>query len=133
MSKKDERREALLRFIRRRSGRRFTVAVIIRCTDKTEILSFIRAAASGNLINRMTDNLGLLRGEVKSNENEAKRPILWNRIRSETQTESHLHLTGRRDTRFRLLKSEIYCYEIAVLCRILRASVGNQRYIPSHL
>lgn len=82
--------------------------VIIRCTDKTEILSFIRAAASGNLINRMTDNLGLLRGEVKPNENEAKRPILWNRIRSETQTESHLHLTGRRDTRFRLLKSEIY-------------------------
>lgn len=56
----------------------------------------------------MTDNLGLLRGEVKPNENEAKRPILWNRIRSETQTESHLHLTGRRDTRFRLLKSEIY-------------------------
>ena len=82
--------------------------VIIRCTDKTEILSFIRAAASGNFINRMTDNLGLLRGEVKPNENEAKRPILWNRIRSETQTESHLHLTGRRDTRFRLLKSEIY-------------------------
>lgn len=85
MSKKDERRDALLRFIRRRSGRRFTVAVmarefgvsertiqddlslwkysgrsgehrvIIRCTDKTEILSFIRAAASGNLINRTTD------------------------------------------------------------------------------
>ena len=56
--------------------------VTIRCTDKTEILSYIRAAASGNLINRMTDNFDLLRGEVKSNENEAKRPILWNRIRS---------------------------------------------------
>ena len=30
MSKKDERRDALLRFIRRRSGRRFTVAVMAR-------------------------------------------------------------------------------------------------------
>ena len=85
MSKKDERRDGLLRFIRRRSGRRFTVAVMakefgvsertiqddpplwkysdrsnehqvtIRCTDKTEILLSIRAAASGNLINRTTD------------------------------------------------------------------------------
>ena len=30
MSRKDERRDALLRFIRRRSGRRFTVAVMAR-------------------------------------------------------------------------------------------------------
>ena len=30
MSQKDKRRDALLRFIRRRSGRRFTVAVIAR-------------------------------------------------------------------------------------------------------
>lgn len=89
------------------SGRSGEHRVIIRCTGKTEILSSIRAAASGNLIIRTTDNLNLLRGEVKPNENEAKRPTLWNRIRSETQTESHLHLTGRRDTRFRLLKGEI--------------------------
>ena len=121
MSKKDERRDALLRFIRRRSGRRFTVAVMARefgVSERTiqddlsalEVfgqirrtpsynslhrqngnISSIRAAASDNLINRMTDNLGLLRGEVKPKENEAKRPILWNRIRSETQFESHLH------------------------------------------
>ena len=75
----------------------------------------------------MTDNFDLLRGEVKPNENEAKRPILWNRIRSETQTESHLHLTGRRDTRFRLLKSEIYCCKIAVLCRALRILVVKSK------
>lgn len=109
------------------SGRSGEHRVIIRCTGKTEILSSIRAAASGNLIIRTTNKLNLLRGEVKPNENEAKRPTLWNRIRSETQTESHLHLTGRRDTRFRLLKSEIYCYEIAVLCRILRVSVGKSK------
>lgn len=107
--------------------------VTIRCTDKTEILSSIRAAASGNLINRTTDNLGLLRGEVKPNENEAKRPILWDRIRSETQTESHLHLTGRRDTRFRLLKSEIYCCKIAVLSRVLRVSVGKSKICSKSL
>lgn len=121
MSKKDERRDALLRFIRRRSGRRFSVAVMARefgVSERTiqsdlsvlEVFGQIKrtpsynslhrqngniivytGAASGNLINRTTDNFDLLRGEVKTNENEAKRPILWNRIRSETQTESHLH------------------------------------------
>lgn len=85
VSKKDERRDALLRFIRRRSGRRFTVAVMAKefgvsertiqddlsalevfgqikrmpsynsLHRQTEISSSIRAAASGNLTNRTTD------------------------------------------------------------------------------
>ena len=93
MSKKDERRDALLRFIRRRSGRReFTVAIMARefgVSERTiqsdlsvlEVFGQIRRTPSynslhrqnGNIIvytgsrkrqshNRMTDNLGLLRG-----------------------------------------------------------------------
>lgn len=102
MSKKDERQDALLRFIRRRSGRRFTVAIMARefgVSERTiqsdlsalEVCGQIKrtpsynslhrqngniivytAAASGNLINRTTDNFDLLRGEVKPTENEAK-------------------------------------------------------------
>ncbi len=85
MSRKDERHESLLRFIRRRSGRRFTVAVLARefgvsertiqddllkypgkssgrratipCTDKTEISSSTPAVVSDNLINQITGKI----------------------------------------------------------------------------
>ena len=53
MSKKDERRDALLRFIRRRSGRRFTVAVMARefgvseRTIQDDLLCWKRSGKSG--------------------------------------------------------------------------------------
>ncbi len=47
--------------------------------------------------------------------------------------QSRSQFTGRRDTRFRLLKSEIYCCKIAVLSRVLRVSVGKSKVCSKSL
>lgn len=124
MSKRDERQERLLRFIRRRSGRRFTVAVMAKefgVSERTiqddlsllEAFGQIRRTPSynslhrqnGNIIvytgsrkrqsqKRTKDKINTLRGEVGSNKMEQK-TYFWNRIRSETQFAPHLHSHGK--------------------------------------
>ena len=41
--------------------------------------------------------------------------------------QSRLLVTGRRDTRFRLFRDEIYCLEIVVLSQFPRVSVGKSK------
>lgn len=68
MSKKDERQEALLRFIRRRSGRRFIVAVMAKefnVSERTiqddlsvlEVLGQIKRTPSYNSLHRQNGNI----------------------------------------------------------------------------
>lgn len=90
MSKKDERRDALLRFIRRRSGRRFTVAVMARefgVSERTiqddlsalEVFGQIKRTPSYNSLHRQNGNiivyterrtLPCLRGGAKESEKD---------------------------------------------------------------
>lgn len=76
MSKKDERRDALLRFIRRRSGRRFTVAVMARefgVSERTihddlstlEVFRQIRRTPSYNSLHRQNGNIIVYKGSRK--------------------------------------------------------------------
>ena len=76
VSKKDERRKALLRFIRRRSGRRFTVAVIARefgVSERTiqsdlsvlEVFGQIRRTPSYNSLHRQNGNIIVYTGSRK--------------------------------------------------------------------
>ncbi len=76
MSKKDERRDALLRFIRRRSGRRFTVAVMARefgVSERTiqddlsalEVFGQIRRTPSYNSLHRQNGNIIVYTGSRK--------------------------------------------------------------------
>lgn len=68
MSKKDERQEALLRFIRRRSGRRFIVAVMAKefnVSERTiqddlaclELFGQIKRMPSYNSLHRQNGNI----------------------------------------------------------------------------
>ena len=68
MSKKDERQEALLRFIRRRSGRRFIVAVMAKefnVSERTiqddlsvlEVSGQIKRTPSYNSLHRQNGNI----------------------------------------------------------------------------
>lgn len=76
MSKQDERREALLRFIRRRSGRRFTVAVMTKefgVSERTiqdnlsvlEVFGQIRRTPSYNSLHRQNGNIIAYTGSRK--------------------------------------------------------------------
>lgn len=76
MSKRDERQERLLRFIRRRSGRRFTVAVIARefgVSERTiqsdlsvlEVFGQIRRTPSYNSLHRQNGNIIVYTGSRK--------------------------------------------------------------------
>ena len=76
MSKKDERRDLLLRFIRRRSGRRFTVAVMARefgVSERTiqddlsalEVFGQIRRTPSYNSLHRQNGNIIVYTGSRK--------------------------------------------------------------------
>ena len=76
VSKKDERRDALLRFIRRRSGRRFTVAVMARefgVSERTiqddlsalEVFGQIMRTPSYNSLHRQNGNIIVYTGSRK--------------------------------------------------------------------
>ena len=76
VSKKDERRDALLRFIRRRSGRRFTVAVMAKefgVSERTiqddlsllEAFGQIRRTPSYNSLHRQNGNIIVYTGSRK--------------------------------------------------------------------
>ena len=76
MGRKDERREALLQFIRRRSGRRFTVAVMARefgVSERTiqddlsvlEVFGQIKRTPSYNSQHRQNGNIIVYTGSCK--------------------------------------------------------------------
>lgn len=76
VSKKDERRDALLRFIRRRSGRRFTVAVMAKefgVSERTiqddlsalEVFGQIKRMPSYNSLHRQNGNIIVYTGSRK--------------------------------------------------------------------
>ena len=76
MSKRDERQERLLRFIRRRSGRRFTVAVMAKefgVSERTiqddlsllEAFGQIRRTPSYNSLHRQNGNIIVYTGSHK--------------------------------------------------------------------
>ena len=76
MSKRDERQERLLRFIRRRSGRRFTVAVMAKefgVSERTiqddlstlEVFGQIKRTPSYNLLHRQNGNIIVYTGSRK--------------------------------------------------------------------
>ena len=76
MSKRDERQERLLRFIRRRSGRRFTVAVMAKefgVSERTkqddlsllEAFGQIRRTPSYNSLHRQNGNIIVYTGSRK--------------------------------------------------------------------
>ena len=76
MSKKNKRRKELLAFIRRRSGRRFTVAVMARefgVSERTiqsdlsvlEVFGQIRRTPSYNLLHRQNGNIIVYTGSRK--------------------------------------------------------------------
>ena len=72
MSRKDERRDALLRFIRRRSGRRFTVAefgvserTIQDDLSALEVFGQIKRTPSYNSLHRQNGNIIVYTGSRK--------------------------------------------------------------------
>ena len=76
MGKKDERRDVLLRFIRRRSGRRFTVAVMARdfgVSERTiqsdlsvlEVFGQIKRMPSYDSLHRQNGNIIVYTGSRK--------------------------------------------------------------------
>ena len=76
MSKRDERQERLLRFIRRRSGRRFTVAVMAKefgVSERTiqddlallEVFGQIKRTPSYNSLHRQNGNIIVYTGSRK--------------------------------------------------------------------
>ena len=76
MSKKDQRRELLLRFIRKRSGRRFIVAVMAKefnVSERTiqddlsvlEASGLIKRTPSYNLLHRQNGNIIVYTGNRK--------------------------------------------------------------------
>lgn len=125
MSKKDQRRELLLRFIRKRSGRRFILAVMakeLNVSERTiqddlsvlEASRLIKRTPSYNSLHRQNGNIIVYTGNRKRRSQKltrdrkdgyrpvlgvepkmAKRPIFLNRIRSETHFTVSLTCYGK--------------------------------------
>lgn len=84
MNKKNQRRKKLLAFIRRRSGRRFIVAILAKefgVNERTiqadltflEVFGFIKRTPSYNSLHRQNGNIIVYTGSrrrLKENENE---------------------------------------------------------------
>ena len=108
--------------------------VTIRCTDKTEILSSIRAAASGNLINRTTDR------------KDGRRPV-WGVEPKRAKKTYFIEQDKRRDSLCSLahnlresgIPASVYwrvnfiACKIAVLSRILCVLVGKTKIYSTSL
>ena len=100
--------------------------VIIRCTDKTEILSSIRAAASGNLKKRMTDRKDGARPVWGVEPKRAKKTYFVEQDKSRDSLCSLAHNLREGGIPASVFwRVKFIACKIAVLSRILRVSVGK--------